>query len=137
MLEMREREKTCSGSWQPARKAPGRVEAEKKHSPEVGTPQETCWKHVKTAASEADKPRTFSRSRCIARETRRPRDIQQKTVRQNLDAFVFEACAAVLERKRYGTQEVLPRTTTIPVVLKASANHAVAESQRQRKTLPI
>ena len=46
----------------------------------------------------------FSRNRCIASETRRSRDIQQKTVRQKLDACVDGHRAAVQEKKRWDTR---------------------------------
>ena len=38
------------------------------------------------------------------------------------------------ERQFFGTQEVLPRTTTTLVVLKASTDHGVAQSQRHRQS---
>ena len=49
----------------------------------------------------------------------------------NSTACVNGHRTAVQERKRDGTREILPRTTTTPVVLKASADHAVAESRRR------
>ena len=85
----------------------------------------------------------FSRSRCIASETRRShsiqqkvgsgsetrrsRIIQQKTHGQNSGACVDGHRAAVQERKRDGTRKVLPRTTTPLVVLKASATDEKTE----------
>ena len=103
---------------------------------------QTCWEHVKTAA----------------REARKPRSIQQKSVHRKRDNEVSQHSAEVgrkggawphkkstrriqmyawrrprssaREKERDGTQEVLPRTTTTLVVLKASVDHAVAESRR-------
>ena len=40
--------------------------------------------------------------------------------------------AAAEERKRDGTQEVLPRTTTTPVVLKASEQLSAKDSGEQK-----
>ena len=78
------------------------------------------------------------------RETRRSRSIQQKVgaaVRLSQEpsdedelaeyrCMRGDARTAVQERSRDGTQEVLPRTAT-PVVLKASADHAVVEFCRR------
>ena len=50
---------------------------------------------------------------------------------QNSGACETDHPAAVQERKRDGTREVLPRTTTTLVVLKASVDHTVVESRRQ------
>ena len=81
------------------------------------------------------------------RETRRSRSIQQtdgipqvrpSQAHPDEDKIAEVKCmrrdarAAVQEREReIVTQEVLPRTTTTPVVLKASADHAVVESRRR------
>ena len=56
---------------------------------------------------------------------------------QNSDACAIDHRAAVQEKiERNGTREVLPRTTTTLVVLKASAyhTHTVVKSQRQRQS---
>ena len=64
---------------------------------------------------------------------KRDTEVTRRPVLAELRCMRGDAFAAVQERKRYGTQEVLPRTTTL-VVLKASADHAVAQSQRHRQS---
>ena len=54
-----------------------------------------------------------------------------KTCRQNSDACVGTLAQQCRERKKDGTREVLPRTTTTLVVLEASTDHAVPESRRR------
>ena len=108
---------------------------------------QTCWEHVKTAAREAEKPRSIQQK---SMHCKRDKDISQKVgsaseaptgalgrgpVLAEFRCMRGDARAAVRERerKRDGTQEVLPRTTTAPVVLKASADHTVAEFRRREE----
>ena len=54
-----------------------------------------------------------------------------KTCRQNSDACAIDQRAAVQEKtERDGTREVLPRTTTTLVVLKAAAYHTHTHTHR-------
>ena len=85
----------------------------------------TCWRHVKTAASEAEKPRSFQE-----KSVYRKRD----EFSQNSGACVgtpAQQCKRERERERDGTQEVFPRTTSAPVVLNASTDHTMVESHRR------
>ena len=115
------------GSQQPAREAPGRVEAEKPRSIQ----QKSVYRNSGTLTGGLT---VFSRSRCIASETRRTRDIQQKTSTGRIQMHARgRPRSSARQRMRCGTQEVLLRTTTTLVVLKASADHAVAESLKDRE----
>ena len=65
--------------------------------------------------------------------------VSQEPSQAEFRCMRVDACAAVQERRRDGTREVLPRTTTTLVVLKAPADHTPVESRRredfQRKTV--
>ena len=93
------------GSQQPAREAPGRVEVEKPRSIQ----QKPVHHKGGTEVSQ------HSAEDCAW---------------QNLHARAGTP-AQQCKRTRDGTREVLPRTTTTTVVLKASADHTVVESSRR------
>ena len=113
-------------SQQPAREAPDRVEAEKPRS--IQQKSENRNSGTLTGGLTV-----FSRSRCIASKTRRTRDIQQKTSTGRIWMHARGRPRSSARRERCGTQEVLLRTTTTLVVLKTSADHAVAENLKDRE----
>ena len=86
---------------------------------------QTCRRHVKTRAGETEKHQTHSAEVGIphSAEDGAARRLSRKAPTkpwQNSGACVDGHRAAVQERNRDWTQEVLPRTTTTLVVLKAS-----------------
>ena len=87
--------------------------------------------HLKTTTSEAEKPGSTQQKSMIIASEALTGSARMKTCRQNSDACVETACAAVQEGKTDGTREVLPRTATTLVVLEASTDHAVVESRRR------
>ena len=91
--------------------------------PEVGASQERKKdKQVSQHSAEVCLP-----------QVRRSQDPSDEDELAEFRCMRGDARAAVQERKRDGTQEVLPRTTTTPVVLKASAGHTAVESRKREE----
>ena len=87
---------------------------------------------MKPRAGEVEKPRSIQQMSVYRTRERRSQDVTQYSAEEsapqehshNSDACAIDHRAAVQEKtERNGTREVLPRTTTTLVVLKASAYH--------------
>ena len=64
-------------------------------------------------------------------QVRRSQEPSGEDLQAEVGCMRGDACAAVQERKKGGTREVLPQTTTTLVVLQASTVHTVVESRRR------